>query len=140
MKKGWKIALITLGSLLGVVIIVVVVACWLIFTPARLTSIVNKLAGDYLNCENHFEQVDLTLFKTYPNVGLDVENVVLINPYTLPDSNTLAAKAVHNDTLAHIGSLTVGIDLKAFLKDRSIIVRQVRLDRAQANLYTAPDG
>lgn len=140
MKKGWKIALISLGSLIGVVIIVVVVACWVIFTPARLTSIVNKLSADYLTCENHFERVDLTLFKTYPNVGLDVEDVVLINPYTLPDSNALAAKAVHNDTLAHIGSLTVGIDLRAFLKDRSIVVRQVRLDNAKANLYTAPDG
>lgn len=140
MKKGWKIALITLGSILGLVIIVLVVACWLIFTPARLTAIVNNLAGDYLTCENHFEKVDLTLFKTYPNVGVDVENVVLVNPYTLPDSNVLAAKAIHNDTLAHIGSLTVGLDLKAFLKDRSIIVRQLRVDDAKANLYTAPDG
>lgn len=140
MKKGWKIALISLGSLLGLVIVVVVVACWLIFTPSRLTAIVNKMAGDYITCENHFAKVDLTLFKTYPNVGLDIEDVLLINPYQLPDSNVLAAKTVHNDTLAHIGSLTVGIDLKAFLKDRSIIVRQLRIDDAKANLYTAPDG
>ncbi len=140
MKKGWKIAIISLGSLLGLVIIIVVVACWLIFTPARLTSIVNKLAGDYLTCENHFERVDLTLFKTYPNVGLDIEDVVLVNAYTLPDSNTLADKAVQNDTLAHIGTLTVGLDLKAFLKEGAIIVRQLRVDDAQANLYTAPDG
>ncbi len=140
MKKGWKISLISLGSLLGLVVVVVVVACWLIFTPARLTSIVNKLAGDYLTCENHFERVDLTLFKTYPNVGLDIEEVVLVNPYSLPDSNMLADRAVHNDTLAHIGTLTVGLDLKAFLKEGAVIVRQLRLDDAQANLYTAPDG
>ena len=140
MKKGWKIALISLGSLLGVVIIVVVVACWLIFTPARLTAIVNKLAGDYLTCENHFEKVDLTLFKTYPNVGVEIENVVLVNPYRFPDSNVLAAKAVHDDTLAHIGSLTVGLDLRTFLKERAIVVRQLRVDDTKANLYTAPDG
>ena len=140
MKKGWKIALISLGSLLGLVAIVVVVACWLLFTPARLTSIVNKLADDHLLCENHFERVDLSLFKTWPNVGVEVENVVLVNPYELPKDNALAANAVQNDTLARIRSLTVGLDLRAFLKNRSIIVRQLRVDDVVANLYTAPDG
>ena len=140
MKKGWKIALISLGSLLGLVAIVVAVACWLLFTPARLTAIVNKLADDHLLCENHFEKVELSLFKTWPNVGLEVENVVLVNPYELPTDNALAASAVQNDTLARIRSLTLGLDLKAFLKDRSIIVRQLRVDDATANLYTSPDG
>ena len=140
MKKGWKIALISLGSLLGLLLIVVVVACWLLFTPSRLTSIVNKLADEHILCENHFEKVELSLFKTWPNVGVEVENVVLVNPYELPVGNALAAKAVQNDTLARVRSLTVGLDLKAFLKDRSIIVRQLRVDDATANLYTAPDG
>lgn len=140
MKKGWKIALISLGSLVGMVAIVVAVACWLLFTPARLTAIVNRLAGDYLTCENHFEKVDFTLFKTYPNVGLEVKDVVLINPYQMPADDVLAGKASHNDTLAQLGSLTLGVDLKAFLSNRSIIVRQLRIDDAQANLYTAPDG
>ena len=138
--KGWKIALITMGSLLALVAVVVVVACWLLFTPARLTAIVNKLADDHILCENHFERVDLSLFKTWPNVGVEVENVVLVNPYQLPVDNALAASAVQNDTLAFIRSLTVGLDLRAFLKNRSIIVRQLRVDDAVANLYTAPDG
>ena len=140
MKKGWKIALISLGSLLGVIVIAVVVVCWLLFTPSRLTSIVNKLADEHILCENHFEKVDLSLFKTWPNVGVEVENVVLVNPYELPADNALAAKAVQNDTLARVRSLTMGLDLMAFLKDRSIIVRQLRVDDVVANLYTAPDG
>ena len=140
MKKGWKIALISLGSLLGVIVIAVVVLCWLLFPPSRLTSIVNKLADEHILCENHFEKVDLSLFKTWPNVGVEVENVVLVNPYELPADNALAANAVQNDTLARVRSLTVGLDLKAFLKDRSIIVRQLRVDDVVANLYTAPDG
>ena len=140
MKKGWKIALISLGSLIGTIAIVVAVACWLLFTPARLTSIVNKLSDKYLLCENHFGKVSLSLFKTWPDAGLEVEDVVLINPYRLPEGNALAASAVQNDTLARMKSLTVGIDLKRFLKDRTIIVRQLRVDDTYANLYTAPDG
>ena len=140
MKKGWKIALISLGSLIGTIAIVVAVACWLLFTPARLTSIVNKLADKYLLCENHFGKVSLSLFKTWPDAGLEVEDVVLINPYHLPEGNALAASAVQNDTLARMKSLTVGLDVKAFLKDGTIIVRQLRVDDTYANLYTDPDG
>ena len=140
MKKGWKIALISLGSLIGTIAIVVAVACWLLFTPARLTSIVNKLSDKYLLCENHFGKVSLSLFKTWPDAGLEVEDVVLINPYHLPEGNALAASAVQNDTLARMKSLTVGLDVKAFLKDGTIIVRQLRVDDTYANLYTDPDG
>lgn len=139
MKKGWKIALISLGSLLGLIIIVVVVACWLIFTPARLTSIVNKLSDKYILCENHFGNVDLTLFKTFPNVGLEVHDVVLINPYDKPDSG-IAQGMILSDTLASVGTLTVGIDVKEFLSNKNIVVRQVCLDDAQANLYTSLEG
>lgn len=130
MKKGWKIALVSLGSVVGLVAVVVMVACWLLFTPARLTAIVNKLAGQYILCENHFERVDLTLFKTFPNAGLDIQEVYLVNP--MPGAP--------NDTVAHIGSLTVGIDVKAFWDDGSIIVRQLRIDNAYANLFTDAEG
>ena len=140
MKKGWKIALISLGSLLGLVIIVLVVVCWLLFTPSRLTAIVNKLSSEYVLCESHFSSVDLSLFKTWPDVGLKVNDVVLINPYQLPEDNALASKAVQNDTLAYLNSLTLGIDLKAFLQQRAVVVRQLRLEGVRANLYTAPDG
>lgn len=140
MKKGWKIALISLGSILALLLVGIAVACWLLFTPARLTSIVNNLASNYILCENHFGKVNLSLFKTWPDVGLEVEDVVLVNPYQVPADNIMAPNPIHDDTLARVKSLTVGLDLKAFLKDGSVVVRQVRLDDAKANLYTAPDG
>jgi len=140
MKKGWKIALISLGSLLALIIVVIAVACWLLFTPAKLTPIVNNLASDYILCENHFGKVHLSLFKTWPDIGLEVEDVVLVNPYQVPPDHILSPNAIHDDTLARVKSLTVGLDLKAFIKNGSVIVHQVRLDDTKANLYTAPDG
>ena len=62
MKKGWKIALISLGSLLGLVVVVAAVALWLVFTPSQLTKIVNNLAGRYVQCETRFGRVNLTLW------------------------------------------------------------------------------
>ena len=98
MKKWLKITLISLGSLIGVLLIVVAVALWLVFTPSRLTSIVNSLSAKYITCETNFEKVDLTLFKTFPNAGVEIHNVVFVNPM----------EGAPSDTLAQVGSLTVG--------------------------------
>lgn len=130
MKKGWKIALISLGSLLGLVVVVVAIALWLVFTPSQLTKIVNRIADNYLLCETHFDNVDLTLFRTFPDAGLRIDNVHVVNP----------TEGAPSDTVASIGSLTVGVDVKRYLKQKELVVHQVILDRVQANLYMGPDG
>lgn len=129
-RKGWKITWITLGSLVGLVVVTVIVALWLIFTPSKLTKIVNSLAGNFITCEAKFGNVDLTLLSTFPDAGLKIEDVVLVNPM----------EGAINDTLAKIGSLTVGIDIKAFLWDNKVIVHQMKLDDANANLYIDRTG
>lgn len=130
MKKGWKIALITLGSLVALVAVVVAVALWLVFTPSQLTKIVNKVAGSYVLAETHFDRVDLTLFKTFPDAGLKIDNVYLVN----------AVEGALCDTVAHIGSLTLGVDVKAFMKENKVIVHQVLVDDVQACLYIGSNG
>lgn len=124
-KKGWKITWIALGSLLGLVVVVLAVALWLVFTPSKLTKIVNSLADNYITCEAKFGNVDLTFLSTFPDAGLKIEDVVIVN----------SMEGAANDTLAKIGSLTVGIDVMAFLKENKVIVHQVKLDDARANLY-----
>ncbi len=130
MKKGWKIALISLGSLLGLVVIVAAVALWLVFTPSQLTKIVNKLATNYVNCDTHFDRVNLTLFKTFPDAGLTVDHVYVVNPMS----------GAPSDTVARIGNLTVGVDVKKFLKEKKVLVHQVLLTDVQARLYVDNEG
>ena len=130
MKKGWKIAIISLCSLLGLVVLTVVVALWLILTPARLTSIVNKLSDKFILCENSFEDVDLTLFKTFPYVGLDVKGVTLKNEM----------EGAQSDTLASIESVCVGINLREYLKHQNIEVEKLVIENANVNLYTNGEG
>ena len=129
-KKGWKITWIALGSLLGLVVVTVVVALWLVFTPSKLTKIVNGLVGNFITCDAKFGNVDLTLLSTFPDAGLKIEDVVIVNPGKGP-----IVDYKQNDTVARIGSLTVGIDVKAFLKDNKVIVHQVVLEDATANLF-----
>lgn len=129
-KKGWKITWIALGSLLGLVVVTVAVALWLVFTPSKLTKIVNGLVGNFITCDAKFGNVDLTLLSTFPDAGLKIEDVVIVNPGKGP-----IVDYKQNDTVARIGSLTVGIDVKAFLKDNKVIVHQVVLEDATANLF-----
>ena len=110
MKKGWKIALISIGSLIGLIIVTVVVALWLVLTPTRLTSIVNKLSDKFIICENHFDNVDLTFFKTFPYVGLEVNGFVLINP----------TEGAACDTVAYVKQLGVGFNVREFLKNKNM--------------------
>ena len=129
-KKGWKITWISLGSLLGLVILLLGVAIWIIFTPSQLTKLVNRLAGNFLDCDAHFEYVDFTLISTFPDAGLKIKNVTLVKKM----------EGAPNDTLAFVGDITVGIDLMAYLKDDKVIVHQVYVDNAVANLYIDKEG
>lgn len=124
--KWLKATLITLGSLLGLAVVTVAVALWLVFTPSQLTKIVNSLAGRFVTCETHFGRVNLTLFRTFPDAGLVINDVYVVNPL----------EGAPTDTVASIGSLTVGVDVKKYLKEKEVIVHQVLLDKVQANLYT----
>lgn len=129
-KKGWKITWITLGSLLGLVLLLFGVAMWILFTPSQLTKLANRLVGNFLNCDAHFEYVDLTFVSTYPDAGLVIKDVTLVKKM----------QGAPSDTLAFIGDVTVGIDLMAFLKRDELIVHQVYIDNAKANLYVDKDG
>lgn len=125
MAKWLKVTLISLGSLLGLLIVGIAVVLWLVFTPSQLTKIVNNLAGRFVTCETHFGRVNLTLFKTFPDAGLKISDVYVVNPMA----------GAPSDTVAYIGDLTVGVDVKKYLKEKEVLVHQVLLDKVNASLY-----
>ena len=126
MKKALKITGITLASLVGLVLIVAGIAAALVSSSGWLTKQVKKYAPEFITCEMQLEKADLTLFKSFPNVGIDIENVALINPMAGSPS----------DTLANIDDLTVVLDLKKLLKEKEIVIRKCILEDAFVNLYT----
>ncbi|MBE6337509.1 MAG: hypothetical protein E7068_01705 [Lentimicrobiaceae bacterium] len=126
MNKPLKITLISLGSLLGLVLITVMIACWFVVTPARLTSIVKKQAPNFINCDFDLEQAELTVFKSFPKVGVEIDKLVLINPMVGSPS----------DTLAYINECVVSVDVKKFLKEDQIIIDECRLNGGYINYFT----
>ncbi|MDD4848629.1 MAG: hypothetical protein PHR53_07705, partial [Bacteroidales bacterium] len=130
MKKILKIIGITLASIVGVILIVFAVASWLIFTPEKLTSMVNKQLPNYITCPTNFEKVDLTLFKTFPNVGLEINKLLVLNPKNGSPS----------DTVAYVESCVVSLNLMEFLNNDAIIIKDVSLNNSFANVYIDKDG
>ena len=71
MKKslGKRVLKWTLWSLLALVVLILVgvtIVIHFIFTPAKLTPLVEKTAKEYLNAEVHFGNIELTFFSTFP--------------------------------------------------------------------------
>ena len=130
MKKALKITGITLASLVGLVLVVAGIAVAVVTSSGRLTKMVKKYAPQFVNCEMQLGKADLTLFKTFPNIGVDIENVALINPMAGSPS----------DTLANINNLIVVVDAKKFLKEKEIVIRRCILEDAFVNLYTDSIG
>ncbi len=130
MKKPLKITLITLGSIIGFVVIVVAIVCWLVLTPARITSIVRNYAPNFITCDFDIERAELTVVKTFPKVGLKIKDVVLVNP--MVDSPS--------DTLAYIDECVVELDIKKFLDENLILIDECRLDGGYINLFTDERG
>ncbi len=129
MKKALKITGITLLSLIGLVIIAAVVAYSVITSSGQLTKIVNKYVPQYIDCETRLGKADLTL-KTFPNLGVEINNVALINPMTGSPS----------DTLANIDRLILSADIKKILKNKDIQVEKCILENAYLNLYSDSTG
>ena len=130
MATWLKATLIALGSLLGLAAVTVAVALWLVFSPSQLTRIANSLAAKYVTCETHIGRVRLTLFKTFPDAGLTIDRVYVVNP----------TAGAPSDTVAAIGSLTVGVDVRRYLKEKEVTVHQVLLDKVDASLFVDSAG
>ena len=82
MKKslGKRVLKWTLWSLLALVVLILVgvtIAIHFIFTPAKLTPLVEKTAKEYLNAEVHFGNIELTFFSTFPDFGIQLSMLLL---------------------------------------------------------------
>lgn len=130
MKKPLKITLISLCSLLGLVMLTVMIACWLVLTPARLTSIVKNYAPNFITCDFDIDRAELTVIKTFPEVGLAINDVVLVNQMVGSPS----------DTLAYINECVVTVDVKKFLKENLILIDECRLNGGYVNLFIDENG
>ena len=125
MKKFWKIVGISLGALIGLVLVVVSVVVWMVFTPSRLTPIVRQVADKIITCEYEIGEVELTFFSTFPEFGLRADTLCLIN----------ACEGAKADTILFAPQVVATVDVMSLWKDRHLNVRQLTLSNVEGYVY-----
>ena len=129
-KKALKITGITLGSLVGVVLIMVALVCWIVFSSSGLTKVAQKALDDFSPARAKIDNVDLTLVKSYPFLAFRLNGLVIYDDMEESPSDTLAA----------INKLAVTVDFKSLYKERKIILTNLYVNGVLANAFTAADG
>lgn len=130
MKKPLKISLISLGSLLGLIIIVLIIVFDIVLNSRRTTALVNKYASKFITCEYNIGKVDITFFKTFPDVGLEIQDLVLINKMD----------ECPNDTLAAVKDCVVALNVKELLFNKNIVVNKANLYGGSVNAFINGQG
>jgi hypothetical protein len=113
-----------------VIAIAVSILLFSIFSPSKLAKIVNNQADRFITCEFHIDKVGLTFFKTFPKIGLDLENVVLKNPKS----------AVVSDTLLYMKDCVAALNIRELIKNKHVEINDFSLNDGLVNLYIDEQG
>lgn len=125
MKKLFKIVGISLGTVIGLVMLTLSTVLWVVFTPARLTPIVSQVADEMLTCEYHLGKVELTFFSTFPKFGLHVDTLCLLHPLA----------GAQQDTLLYASEMLGVVDLQELWQNKHLKVHQLSLTDLQGYIY-----
>lgn len=128
-RNTLKTVTVILLSIVGLVFLSVGLILWITLTPPKITKLVNRVAQTYIPINFNANNIDLTLFKTFPEIGLEINNISLINPIPCAES----------DTLISIDKAIVAIDIKAFLK-KKVNIRKAAIYGANANIFYNEQG
>ncbi|MDR2358737.1 MAG: hypothetical protein LBD87_02900 [Prevotellaceae bacterium] len=110
-------------------------AGYVLLKPAQLTPVVLRLANQYLDAEVGFDEVDVTIFSTFPSIGVRLVNGSLVKPAA--DSAMPSRPA---DTLLLFSSCVISFDPVEFLRTKKIVVHRVQLERPDVYVDVSPAG
>lgn len=130
MKKSTKIALLSIGSFVGVVVILLAITFGILFNPKRLTPLLRQQLAKNINCQSYLGEVELTFFSTFPKFGVRANNFLLKN----------RVESIKSDTLLNVASLTAVFNPVTFITKKELIIDEFRLDGGFINLYTDSVG
>jgi hypothetical protein len=130
MKSALKLLAITFASLVVVLMIGVAVVVWWVFTPEKITPVVQRQLNEMLVCETKVDRVELTFFSTFPEFALHLHGLSLVNP----------VEGAPSDTLVRAASACATVDVKEFFRNNAVVVRELLLSDASVVVYTNAAG
>ena len=125
LRRIIRVLLITMVSLLLLLVLAASVLLWVVFTPDRLTPIVQNQLDKHSPYQASVERVELTFFSTFPQFSIHIDHLLVISPFAEAPS----------DTLLKAGRLAGTIDIRALWKDNEIILNNLKVAGGFANIY-----
>lgn len=140
-KKKKRLLRILAGILFAILtlLIIVLLAVYIILTPARLTSIVNKCANEYLDAQVKLEHVELSLFKDWPAVSLDVAGGEIISHAFRNDSNHIRQESNGSDSLLRFDKLHISVNLHQILQNK-LVINSIHISRPYIHAFVSSCG
>ena len=129
-KRVFKIIGIVVGSIVGVAVLAVCTALWVVFTPKRLTPIVQNIAREYVTCEHYIGDVELTFFSTFPEFCLHVDSVCVLNP----------CEGASRDTVLTATGLQAVVDVMALVEENRLQISSLSLRGAEVYAFVSEQG
>lgn len=138
--KARKIIRTVLLSLVGVMALVLV-AVQVVLNEKVLTRMVNRFAADYVDGDLVFSKVNASVFRSFPFLDLRLDSCSLTYPHDkfarfdslAPDTHRFsllkAGRGESVDTLASFRQLEVALNYMSLIKEGSIHIRKLTLDR-----------
>lgn len=130
MPSWVKFVFIALLSIFLIALIAISLMIWVVFTPEKLTPILQKQLEKVILCEVKVEEVELTFFSTFPRFGIKTGPIFIHNP--LPESPS--------DTLFRSTRMHAVINFEAFYKRNEIVLEKLNLDEARVFVFTDKEG
>ncbi|MGL4852152.1 MAG: AsmA family protein [Phocaeicola sp.] len=135
LKKTLKYTAITLGSIVALFVVAAAVLVNFVLTPAKLTPLVLAQANQYLNAEVTCEAVDITVFSTFPQVGIRLTNGEVVS-HAAHDSLPATAQ----DSLLQFKTCLVTARPLALLASNQVKIHEVLIDEATIYAYKNSEG
>lgn len=127
--KCWlKRTLWSLLALITVVLLVVGIVLNFVFTPSKLTPVVEKIAGEYLNAEVRFSNIELTFFSTFPDFGVRMDSVAVVSKVYRDSTMQQGQPFTAQDSLMSISSCLLTVNPVAYLAKNRIVIKNFILE------------
>ena len=130
MNKPLKVALISLGSIVGLLVVAIFLVITFVVSKDQLTKTVKDVAAEMVTCPTDVGEVELTFFSSFPDVSLCINDLSVINPM----------EGAQSDTVLYVHRLFAKIDVMAYLRNGDINISGFTLQQAQANLFVNEDS
>lgn len=115
-----------------VIIFAVVIAGLLVlpvFFKGDILRLIKEKSSHYINAELNIEDVSLSMFKSFPNLNVTLENVSLTGE-----------EQFAGDTLFYIPSFEASVNLRSLIGGKDIIINKIALENTQLKFLADTSG